>query len=303
LAEVGRPDDENPEVLADSAPLTHLLGQALCGDTEAGQLLMTLLSTDHYQTIIGRLKGMGTGANTHTVEDVFQDTIMDLMGKLEAGELKDLPEERRKDALKYFQGLCNGKLRDVVRARKSPALQRRKAQIPEKFADPKARIPGEQRDTEHFALLDEAIGRLDPEQAQVIKMYREGIPYEEMARRTGKLEETLRNIVARLKTGMLMDVISRSETAAFNYERLQKESRRKASRKEIEAAVAKLPAISKDAFMFVHYEGHTVEELAARLGDDDPHRAQARLEDAYRLLNQQFNDLFPDAYERSLRGT
>lgn len=111
---------------------------------------------------------MGTRANTHTVEDVFQETIMDLMEKLEAGELKDLPEERRKDALLYFQGLCNGKLRDVVRARKSPVLQRRKAQIPEEFADRRAKIPGQQRDTEHFVLLDEAISRLDPEHAQVV---------------------------------------------------------------------------------------------------------------------------------------
>lgn len=297
---MGRPEEEDPEEVADSLPLNYLLGRALGGESEAGQLLMSLLCTDYYKMIIGRLKGMGTGANTHTVEDVFQDTIMDLMGKLEAGELKDLPEERRKDALKYFQGLCNGKLRDVVRARKSPALQRRKAQIPEKYADPNAKIPGEQHQTEHFALLDEAISRLDPEHARIVKMYREGIPYEEIARRTGKLEETLRNLIKRLKTGMLMDVISKSETAAFNYERLQKQSRRKATLKEIEAAVAKLPDINKDAFMFVHYEGRSVEDLGQRLGDDDPHRAQGRLEDAYRLLNGQFNEIFPDAYERAL---
>jgi hypothetical protein len=76
----------------------------------------------------------------------------------------------------------------------------------------------------------------------------------------------------------------------------------KLSRKKILAAVDKLPSIIKDAFLFVHVEGHSVEELVERIGDDDTHRALGRLEDAYRILNQRLNDVFPDAYERALDG-
>jgi DNA-directed RNA polymerase specialized sigma24 family protein len=302
------------------------------------------------------------------------------MEKLEAGELKELTEEDRKDILKYFQGLCNGRLKDVVRKRKSPVLQRHKAQIPETFADRGAKIPGEQRYTEYLSLIDYAASRLNPEHAAILRMYRDGVPYEEMARVTGKKVETLRNLIVRLKEELQLEIVPRSDTAELHYKRGQKgpdrapsweeideaisllpvetgqairfvhvenhsadelarklgdrgaekargrlkmgyqslsarlgvdfpdafkmagprPSRKRLTRAEIEAAVDKLPAINKDAFLFVHVEGNSVEQLAERIGDDDTHRALGRLEDAYRVLNQRLNDIFPEAYEQAL---
>jgi DNA-directed RNA polymerase specialized sigma24 family protein len=211
-------------------------------------------------------------------------------------------------------------------------------------------------------------------------MYLDRVPYEEMARVTGKKVETLRNLIVRLKGELQLDIVPRSDTAELHYKRGQRgpdrtpsweeideaisllprdtgeairfvhvenhsadelarklgdrgaekararlkkghdilsgklgvdfpdafnkagprPSRKRLTRGEIEAAVDKLPAINKDAFLFVHVEDHSVEELADRIGDDDTTRAQGRLEDAYRILSQRLNDIFPDAYERAL---
>jgi RNA polymerase sigma factor (sigma-70 family) len=376
-----RVEDEDSEKLADANPIDLLFEKALRQDGEAMRHLVTLLSTTYYRQIIGRLKGLGTGAHTKTIEDLFQDTLIILMKKLESGELKDLNEKHRKDVLKYFQGLCDGRLRDVVRPRKDPALKRHKTPLTEGVADRDAKIPGVQRDTEHIALIDGAMTRLEPDHSLIMKMYRNGDSYEEMAQVTGKRVETLRNLVSRLKSVLLADIVRRSDTARINFERSREEpikvlpsweeileaidvlpveigqairfvdlehhtmdelarklgarGKEKArarleaayqslsaklhypfpdvfrvvgpkpkkklhSRAEIEAAVAKLPPMYKEAFEFVHMEGHSVEELALRL-DDDPERAQSRVEEACRQLSLQFKESFPDAYYRSLR--
>jgi len=304
---VGNPPHEDPEQVAEAPSLEFLFEQALRQDKEALKHLFTLLNTRHYELITARLRGLRTGADDPTVEDVFQDTVITLMEKLEAGEIKDLTEDDRKDILSYFQRLCNGRLKDVVRKRKSPALKRHKKQIPKSFPDRGAKIPGVQRYTEYLSLIDYAASRLSPEHAAILRMYRDGVPYEEMARVTGKKEETLRNLVVRLKNELQLEIVPRSETAELHYERSRKQAamtapqpgRKRLTRREIEAAVDKLPPINKDAFVFVHVEHHSVEELADKIGDGDPTRAQGMLEDAYRVLNERLNDIFPDAYEQA----
>jgi RNA polymerase sigma factor (sigma-70 family) len=377
---VSNPAHEDPEQVAEAPSLEFLFEQALRQDKEALKHLFTLINTRHYKQITAKLKGLGTGAGNATREDVFQDTVITLMEKLEAGEITDLKEEDRKDILGYFQKLCYGRLKDVVRKRKSPVLQRHKPQIPKTFADRGAKIPGEQRYTEYLSLIDYAASRLSPEHAAILRMYLDRVPYEEMARVTGKKVETLRNLIVRLKGELQLDIVPRSDTAELHYKRGQKgpgrapsweeideaisllpidtqqairfvhvenhsadelarklgdrgaekararlkkgheilsgnlgvdfpdafnkagprPSRKRLTRGEIEAAVDKLPAINKDAFLFVHVEGHSVEELADRIGDDDTTRAQGRLDDAYRILNQRLNELFPEAYEQAL---
>jgi RNA polymerase sigma factor (sigma-70 family) len=380
---VGNPPNEDPEQVAEAPSLEYLFEQALRGDNEALRHFMTLINTKHYKLITQRLRGLKTGAGNATVEDIFQDTVINLMEKLQDGEIKDLKDDDRKDILEYFQKLCNGRLKDAVRKRKSPALERHKTKIPEQFPDRSVKIPGEQRYTEHLSLIDYAASRLSPEHAAILKMYRDEVPYAEMARITGKKEETLRNLIARLKNELQLKIVPRSETAALHFERgrsqplpdqptwaqidavvalmppeigeavrfvhverhtveelgrslgVQGSEKAKArlvqayqtlrgrlkfpfpdcfqmvgprpgsrqlTRREIEAAVDKLPAAIKDAFLFVHVEGHTVEELAEKIGDDETHRAQGRLDDAYRVLSLRLNDDFPDAYERALDG-
>jgi len=218
----GRIDDADPGKLGEANPLNLLFEKALRQDEEAMRNLLTLLHTQHYQEVVGRLKGLGTGARTKTIDDIFQDTITNLMERLQSGELKGLDEERRKDVLKYFQGLCNGRLRDHVRPRKNPALKRHKAPLHEEIRDRDARIPGEQHDTEHIVLLNDAINRLEPEYARILRMYLDDIPYEKMAEVTGKKVETLRNLVRRIKSVLVADILPRSQTARINFERKQK---------------------------------------------------------------------------------
>jgi RNA polymerase sigma factor (sigma-70 family) len=374
---VGKPDDSEQGDLAEESALGLLLDQAISGDSEASEHLVTLLGTRYYQRIIKKLDRLRTGAGEPTLEDVFQDSLIELVDSLKAGGLKDLKEEERRNALQYFQNLCKDNLKNLVHRRKSPALKRRKAQLPMQLADPNARIPGEPRHTEHFELIDDAMTRLSPENALILKMYREGVPYKEMARVTGKKEENLRNLLVRLRNELVVDIARRSDTANLNFQKLQREAAKspptwgkvteailllppklkevarfvvlesrsleeaarrlgenglneatarlflvyerlsekfqgefpdalrqmgprpemkRLSRGEILAAVDKLPLFSKEAFRFVHVQGHSVEELAENIGDDDTHRAQARLDDAYEFLNKRLNDSFPDAY-------
>lgn len=278
----------------DKQMLQALFEKALEGDRKAIKDLIDQLAK-HRVAVLGKLRGLGKRVNNATAEDLFQEGIIELMRRLEAGQLNNLDEEERKDVLKYFQVLCDGKLRDVVRARKSPALKRRMPEIPEEFADPNAKIPGQPRHTEDLARINKAAAELEPERAAILKMHREGATYEEIARATGKSEVALRDLIRRTKLDLQKKIALMSKTAALHYEK----SLKRLKRSEIEAAVAKLPPINKDAFMFVHMEGHTVEDLAKRLGDDDTHRAQGRLDDAYRLLNERLNDIFPEAYEQA----
>lgn len=368
------PLNEDPEKVANEQPLEYLFDRALRGDAEALEHFFTLMEANR-EMVVGRMQGLGTGAQTDTVEEVFQNTVVDLWHCLEAGTVPNLREEDRKDILKYFQRRCDGRLRDYVRPRLSPALARHKPPVPEQVPDLNARIPGEQRHTEHLALIDDAARRLSPENAEILRMFRSGMSYKEMARLTGKKEETLRNAIVRIREQLQQDIIPRSQTAELHFRREHlpswksiqgaiadlppeiheaicfvhmethsvddlarrlgdrgfekakarltqgyrtltgklgfpfpdaftmlglKAARKRLTRRDIEAVVDKLPPINKDAFLFVHVEDHCLEELAQRVGDDDLVRVQERLEEAYRLLNQSFNEIFPDAWERAL---
>lgn len=293
----GRINDADSGKLGEANPLNVLFEKALRQDAEALRNLLTLLHTKHYQEVVGRLKGLGTGARTKTIDDIFQDTITNLMERLQSGELKDLDAERRQDVLKYFQGLCNGRLRDHVRPRKNPALKRHLAPLHEEIPDRSVRIPGEQRNTEHILLLNDAVNRLDPEFARILRMYLDDIPYEKMAELTGKKVETLRNIVVRIKSVLVADILPRSETARINFERKRREPLRVLPRwEEIVDAIGLLPIEAQEAIRFVHLEKHTESELAGRLGVKGAEKAQARLGWGYQILSRELNYPFPDAF-------
>jgi RNA polymerase sigma factor (sigma-70 family) len=375
---VAIPPDEAPEKVAAAEALGFLFDQALRGDGEALGHFFKLIYAEQ-ETFIRRMEMLKTDAHTGTLHEVFQNTVMDLMAGLEAGKVPNLDEEDRKDLLKYFQRRCDGRLRDYVRHRVSPALSRHKLPLDEQTPDPNARIPGEQRDTEHIALLNDAAEILSPENYAILRMYREGKSHQEMAKITGKKEETLRSAMTRISKQLREHIIERSQTAEFHYRVEQERARRlptwerileaiselpreiqeavqhvhveqhtleelaqklgdrgldkansrikqgyrslsgrlkypfpdafakvgpsavskRLTRREIEAAVDKMPQSNKEAFLFVHVQGHSLEELAAKEGDNGMHRAQARLDRAYVILNEQFNDVFPDAYEQA----
>ncbi len=253
-------------------------------------------------------------------------------------------------------------------------------EVSDLIPDHNARIPGEGRHTEHLALMAEAARQLSPENFAIYQMHLDQVPIKEIALRTGKKEETLRNTLVRIREQLQEYIVPKSQTAEFNYRKQQILAKRRPSwerildaisvlpptieeairyvhlekhspeelarklgdrgvekanarlkqgymtlsgqlkypfpeafskvgpggrtkqltRKEIESAVDKLPPYERHAFRFVHVEGHTLEELAQNIGDDDEtHRAQARLDDAYRILHQRLKEVFPDAYEQA----
>ena len=366
--------------LADESALRVLLDQAILGDAEAAEHLVTLLGTKYYQRVLNRLEALKTEAKKPTLQDIFQDSIIELTQSLKSGGLKDLAEKDRQNVLYYFQNLCRDNLKNLLHRRKSPLLKHHLAELPEGLADPNVKIPGEQRHTEHLELIAGAINRLDPDHALIMKLYKDQVSFEEMGRRLDKNAGTLRNQVVYLKEKLIVDIASRSETANFYLQKRQKESAKRPptweelaeavellppklreaahfvavegrsigaysrglgeggpsevearlflayenlskrfgvefpdalglmgprprikglNRKRILEEIDELPQSIKEAFHFVHVEGHTLGELAKKIGDADGSLAQGRLDRAYVLLNERFNDLFPEAYEQA----
>lgn len=289
-----------PRVTGDTAVDEMLLGRALSGDPEAAHCLVTLLQSEYHDRITGRMKSLHTGAHTQTIEDVFQDTTIRLMERLKAGELRDLPPEARQDILKYFQRVCDGKLRDVVRVRVSPLRSRKMEEVPEDIVDDQVPIPGESRQTEHLALVNDAIARLDPTHARVLRMHLDKMSHEEIARETGRTAIAIKFLVVRAKQALQEDIVPRSATARLKYEEMVEKARRWPSRREIEAAISSaLPPEIEASVVFVHLKHGTVDELARTLGDRGCEKAQAQLKLAYRTLSGRLKVPFPEAFEKA----
>lgn len=292
---------QGPEArISGDTPLDEvLLGRAFQGDPEAAHWLVTLLESDYHDRITGRMKSLHTGAHTGTIDDVFQDTLIQFMDRLKAGELKDLPPEDRQDILKFFQRICDGRLRDEVRPRQNPALKRHMEEVPSDLVDQDGRIPGDSRRTEHVSLVNAAIARLEPEHARIMRRYLDGVSYGELSKETGRSEEALRMLVGRVKRLLQEDILPRSATARVNFEKEQTKARRWPSRSEIEAAIAVLPPEIKEAALFVHIERRSVEDLARKLGSRGYEKAHARLEQAYQSLSGRMKAPFPEAFDKA----
>lgn len=296
---MAEPKGSGPKITGQSPLDDVLLGRAIQGDPEAAHWLVTLLGSEYHDRITGRMKKLHTGAHTGTIEDVFQDTLIQFMDGLKAGALKDLPDEHRQDILKYFQRLCDGRLHDAVRPRLNPALSRKKEEPSEDLVDKNVRIPGDARHTEHLELVNSAMARLEPDQARILKRYLDGVPYAELSREMGRSEEALRMLVGRAKKALQDDIVPRSATAKLKFEQEQAKTRRWPRRSEIETAISVLPPEIKDAAVFVHIQHGTVENLARKLGSRGLEKAQARLEQAYQSLSGRMKVPFPEAFEQA----
>jgi RNA polymerase sigma factor (sigma-70 family) len=282
----------------DAAALGVLLDQALGGDETALGMLVTLLHTQYGQRVINVMRKMGTGARTATLEDVFQESILRLMERIRAGELRDLDPKQRENFVSYFQRRCDNRLRELtLRVKKSPIKQRKKFVIPRGLADPKARIPGEVRRSEDLALIRSALDRLPPEKANVLRRYMEGASYEEIAKETGASKDNLMKLVSRAKEELLFDLAQRSPTARLQYDiETGKTPRKPPGKREIEGAIARLPREIREAVTFVHLETGSADELAGRLGERGAEKAQARLQQAYRTLSARLKAPFPESF-------
>lgn len=294
-----RPQDLGLGIGGESDPQEILLGRALAGDAEGAHWLVTLLQSAYFRDITRQMKSLNTGAHTHTIEDVFQETLIRFLERMRNGELKDLAPEDRDDIIHYFQRLCDGRLRDEVRVRQSPVLRRGKEEVPETLIDKNARIPGDSRHTEHLSLVNAAIDRLEPLHAQVIRLYLGGVSCEEIGRETGRSPDAIKNLIKRLKVDLRENIVPLSATAKMNYEADKARERKWPARSEIEAAIAVLPPEIKEAAVFVHVEHRSLDEFARKLGDRGYEKAQARIKQAYRSLAGRMKVPFPEAFEKA----
>lgn len=280
--------------------LGTLLDRSLHGDGQALEVLVALLRTRHYTSIIDRLHRTRTQASTQTIEDAFQDSILRLVEKVKSGELRDLPDSSRADVLTYFFRLCDRRIADLRRPRLSPALARDKEELPTDLIDRNAVIPGENKTTErHRALLESAVLRLGPEEREILEEYLKGASQKEIAEKVGKKPSDINNLIARLKERLLLDIAPRSQTARLNYEAERSSERKKPSREEVKKAVEQLPLELAQVIQAIHYEKRTFESLARDLGSHGDRKVASRLKQAYRVLGAKLRADFPRAFDES----
>lgn len=281
--------------------LGTLLERSLGGDGAALEVLVALLRTRHYKTLLDRLHRTRKQASTQTLEDAFQDSILQLVDKVKSGELRDLPEERREDVLGYFFKLCDRRIADLHRPRLSPVLAMEKEDVPTDLIDSNARIPGDHVTTDrHRDLLRSAVLRLGPEDRLVLEEYLKGASHKEIAEQVGKKACDVANQIARLKQRLLLDIAPRSATARLKYEAERATPLRKPSREELKAAVEQLPLELAEAVRAIHFEKITFETFAKSLKSHGDRKAASRLKQAYRLLSTKLRADFPSAFDEKV---
>ena len=283
----------------DREAMGYLLDQALQGDRQALDTLISLIQTRHYAKIIGGLRKFRRGARTQTLEDIFQDSIIELVEKVRSGGLADLAPQERSDILRYFEIRCERKLRDHTRPRGNPLFDRDKADVPAMMIDENAPIPGDERKTEeHRRLLESAILRLDPLTRKVLERHLNGVPYGELAKETGKSENALAKLVWDAKMEILMDIVPRSPTARLNYEKERASAMKPDTAPEVRRAVDLLPRETRKAICHVHYEGGSIESLAGLIGDHGLEKARSRLKKGYEVLSSRLRGApFPETFQ------
>lgn len=309
---MGRDDVSGKDVIPESRSDgdAELLDQAfentLRGDPEALGALLSLIKTKYGQSILKRLKRHRGFANTATVEDVFQQTIVDFIEQVKSGALSELPEAERQDVVHYFQALCDRKLENLRKGRVDPLYQRHKYEVPQYDLVRDNRIgkmepvPGVQTKTEkQFGLMQKEIATLDPFDRQVLGRYLDGVSYAEIAKETGQKVSTLECLVTRIKQHLMQRILDQSPTARLNHEISRGPEKARSclpTADEILDAIEELPRETSEAITFVHVNGGTIEKLAKSLGDRGIEKAQARLKRGYESLSLELDLPFPDSF-------
>jgi DNA-directed RNA polymerase specialized sigma24 family protein len=279
---------------------------ALRGDSESLSALLSLLKTRYGNLIFARLRSHRGSAHTATMEDIFQQSMLDFMEKIKTGALKELEESERRDVVRYFQTLCDRKLEDLRKARKGPLLQRQKEELRDDLVENRRipvtpSIPGvESKHDRHMKLLLREIAALDPLDRLVMERNLAHVPYSEISRETGKQISALESLVRRTRQ-RLADRIARQSPTARIHQEGEKAPRQDNSclpkAEEILAAIGELPIEAQSAIDFVHVKGGSIEELAKTLGDEGLEKAQTRLELGYESLSAKLDLPFPQSFE------
>jgi hypothetical protein len=135
----------------------------------------------------------------------------------------------------------------------------------------------------------------------VLGLYLSQVPYEEMARKTGKSVSALQALVGRLKVRLADRIAQVSPTAKLHQERKNATVKEAASflpsREEILGALRELPNEARTAIEFVHVKGGSVENLAKTLGKGGLEIATTRLEVGYESLSRKLDLPFPESFD------
>lgn len=284
--------------------LGFLLEHALGGDDQALSTLLALLKSKYGKKILNHLRSFRRQARTQTLEDVMQDSFIELVRRIKEGQLGDLPDGEQDAIVKYFQWLCDGRLANVVAARKSPVLARNKPEVPDSVMDERAVIPGddgEARGDRHRALLGSAIQRLDHTERLVLEQVLAGVPYGDIATAVGKSERAIWLLVHHAKRKLLLDIAPGSPTAKMHLRKTEEAKSRIPTLAEVRGVVEGLPKELRQAVSLVHLEGGSIDQLARLLGDRGYDKAQARLKTAYRSLSGKLRLPFPETFEKIAR--
>jgi DNA-directed RNA polymerase specialized sigma24 family protein len=289
---------------------TDLLKQAfeaaLRGDPEALEVLLTILKTRYGKRIFKALRHHRGYAHTATIDDIFQQSVVDFIEEVRSGALQELPESERQNVVRYFQRICDRKLENLKKARKDPLLDPKKSAVPFDIVEDKRNpghpdIPGVERKTErHLGLLYREMARLAPFDRLVLDRYLAGIPYSEISRETGTKISTLESLVTRVKQKLADRIAEVSPTAKLNLELISEPAQERSclpTREEILAAIEELPIETQNALRFVHVDGGSIDALAKSLGERGLEKAQARLKRGYESLNLKLDLSFPDSFE------
>ena len=277
-----------------------LLERSMQGDEEGTEALFSLLDSQYGQKVLARLRHSRSQAHTQTIEDVMQDSLVELLRRIREGELKDLSTEKKDAVATYFQKLCDGKLANVVRGRVDPLFARNKLQVPNTVIDEQAEIPGDSdtRQSRHQRLLNSAVVRLGDEEQRVMELYRAGVPLADIAKDLGKTEGAVQFLVFDAKRRLLLDIASTSPTAKQELHRSEERRNRVPTREEVEKVVKVLPPELKQAVTFIHLDGGTAEQLAQNLGQRGREKVATRLKTAYRSLSGRMRLPFPETFEK-----
>ena len=291
---------------AELALLDELVERAVAGDAQALEVFFTVLQSRYGKLVHRRLRGHRGITRTATLEDVFQQGMLDLFERIRQEKPSDLRSPGRIDILSYFQKICDQKLENLKKPRKDPLLARRKEGLPSELIrdyrrtrpeDPLEKDPYQGR---HQRMLDEELGNLSPRDRELLLQYFSRVPYSQISHQTGRSETALQSTVHRLKRRIAARLAERSDTAFFHQLGVDEPSSPSAepTEDEIRAAVERLPVETKAALKAVHFEGLSLAALAARLGEKGLEKAQARLDRGYETLSLKLGIPFPGAFSR-----
>ena len=278
---------------------------AIRGDSAALSVLLSLLKTRYGQLIFKRLRSHRRGAHTATLDDIFQQSMVDFIERINTGSLEELPEEERRDVVRYFQDLCDRKLENVKKPRTDPVNSRKMGKVPfdliqDQRVRQKVSIPGTGHDREHHRqLVNQSIAKLDPFDRLVIDRYLADVPYSEISRETGMKVSTLESLVTRIKQELAEAIAQESKTAMLELKKKKDPARKKSfvpKPMDILAAIDDLPIEAQHAVEFVHVKGGSIEALARSLGTQGLVLAQSQLESGYESLSVALGVPFPDSF-------